>query len=228
MTGNRYPLVSQRVRTQGQKPVAIDSPAIVAEILALASTGMSRRGIARSIGVAEATFREWLDRGEAEPDREPYGPFARAYGIASRRLERGISSVEALRVQQLAEQMQACHDWDKLKVKPVDEVVDPATGEVRLVERRAPKPPAPADFEWMLRLKQSRWPDDHGTSAHHRVPEPEPSGEAWLERTGMNHAQLVHMLKDPPEPIAKALGEAADQVYELLLSTGWQPKGSDV
>jgi hypothetical protein len=34
------------------------------------------------------------------------------------------------------------------------------------------------------------------------------------------------MLRKPPEPVAEALVEAADDVYQLLLASGWQPKDS--
>lgn len=207
MTGNRYPLVTQRVRTQGQKPVAIDDPAVRGQFLALASTGMSRRGVAARMGVNSATLLGWLERGRAEPDKEPYGSFSTQYLTSERGLEEAASSAVAMRVQQIVERMREVLAF---KGHPEDR----------------PQPPSPADFDWLLRVQQSRWPDDHGTSAHHRIPEPEPSGEAWLERTGMNHAQLVHMLRKPPEPVAEALVEAADDVYQLLLASGWQPKES--
>ena len=80
------------------------------------------------------------------------------------------------------------------------------------------------ELEWVGRVKERRFPEDYGTSAHHRKPETEPSGDAWHERNGLNHAQLVHMLSQPPDEIAKALVAAADNIYELLLASGWQPK----
>lgn len=175
----------------------------------LASQGMSRRGVAARMGVSSGTLLNWLERGRAEPDKEPYGSFSVQYLAAERGLEDAASSAVAMRVQTIVERMREVLSF---KGHPEDR----------------PQPPSPADFDWLLRVQQSRWPDDHGTSATLRQPEVEPSGEAWLERTGMNRSQLIHMLRKPPEPIAEALIECADDVYALLLASGWQPKGSDV
>ena len=53
----------------------------------------------------------------------------------------------------------------------------------------------------------SRYPKDHGISPH-RLPEDEPLGSAWLERHAIEHGQLVALLREPSEPVARALLEA--------------------
>lgn len=199
MTGNRYPLVQTRVRTQGQKPMAIEDAAWRSRAVALASTGMSRRGVAARMGVSHTTLYGYLERGRAEPDSEPWGSFATDYLMSERGLEQAASTTIALVVQRLHD-LAVAGRWEELAENP--------------------------QLKELLNVLAHRWPDDWGNSAHHRVPEPEPSGEAWLERTGMNRAQLVHMLRKPPEPVAEALVEAADDVYQLLLASGWQPKES--
>jgi len=45
----------------------------------LVREGHTRTAIARAIGVGESTLRNWLERGEREPDREPWGSFARDF-----------------------------------------------------------------------------------------------------------------------------------------------------
>jgi hypothetical protein len=75
----------------------------------------------------------------------------------------------------------------------------------------------------LLNVLAARYPEDWGTHAH-RKPEPEPDGDAWLERNGITHVQLVHMLREPPEQVQAALVEAADDVYALLVASGWKAK----
>ena len=75
----------------------------------------------------------------------------------------------------------------------------------------------------LLNVLAARYPEDWGVSTHRR-PERDVDGAAWLEREGMTHAQLVAMLSDPPEPVAKALVASGDKVYALLLASGWAPK----
>lgn len=81
----------------------------------------------------------------------------------------------------------------------------------------------PKQVAQLLRILEARYPKDHGAHPH-REPEPDPSGDAWLERSGITHGQLVHMLREPPEAVAKALVEAGDDVYRLLMAAGWRAK----
>lgn len=201
MARTGYPVLRKR---KSGPPSDLDDPAIQAQLLALASTGMSRRGVAARAGFPHSTLHGWLERGRANPNERPYGPFATAYLKAERGIEHAASEAEARRVQSILERQ--------------------STPGVACPECGALAEPDIKELEWVSRLKERRFPEDHGTSAHHRRPELDPSGEAWHEREGLNHAQLVHMLSAPPEPVAKALVAAADQVYELLLASGWQPK----
>jgi hypothetical protein len=70
---------------------------------------------------------------------------------------------------------------------------------------------------------ERRYPEDYGHHPH-RKPEADPSGDAWLERHGITHGQLVHMLREPPESIRNALVEAGDDVYALLVAAGWKAR----
>ncbi len=196
------------LRKRRGKPSHLDDPQVRTKLIALASTGMSRRGVAARAGFGHTNLHDWLERGRANPEEEPWGSFARDYLMAERGIEEAGSQAEAHRVLQILKACEAggfpytCSQCGHQGNKHLDI----------------------KELEWVGRVKERRFPEDYGTSAHHRKPEQEPSGEAWHERNGLNHAQLVHMMKKPPEQIAKALVEAADNVYELLLASGWQPK----
>lgn len=198
------------LRKRKGKPSHLDDPQTRTRLIALASTGMGRRGVAARAGFAYQLLYQWLERGRANPEEEPWGSFARDYLMAERGIEEAGSQAEAHRVLQILKACEAggfpytCEECGHSGNKHLDI----------------------KELEWVGRVKERRFPEDYGTSAHHRKPETEPSGDAWHERNGLNHAQLVHMLSQPPEPIAKALVESADSVYELLLASGWQPKVS--
>ena len=204
MAQSPYPTLRKR---KG-KPSHLDNPEVRTRLIALASTGMSRRGVAARAGYAHQNLHDWLERGRANPEEEPWGSFARDYLMAERGIEEAGSSAEAKRLVQLHQAIVAggwsytCSECGHSDKSGVDV----------------------KELEWVGRLKERRFPTDYGTGAHHRQPETDPSGEAWHERNGLNHAQLVHMLSSPPEPVAKALVEAADQVFALLISSGWTPK----
>jgi hypothetical protein len=174
---------------------------------------MSRRGVCRRAQCSPSTLIDYLERGEAYPDEEPYGSFAREYQDAERVIEHMGCDVETMRIQWMHEQQRRAMEW-----RPV---VDPDTG-VEYPDQSAPEPPGARDFEWLLRLKQQRYPLDHGSHAL-RAPEADPNGDSWLERTGATHAQLVHAFREPPEEIRLALVEAAPEVYALLVAAGFTP-----
>jgi hypothetical protein len=252
-----YPLARTLQKRPGQKTPHLSDPVFRSHIIAIASTGMSRRGVAQRAGVPHSSLHDWLERGRAHPDDEMYGTFARDFLLAERGLDQASSTATALRTQALLEVMQ---DWAEWRRDPGPPPVRPAPpeppppperdaddaawhlyadelgaaheryqGELDAWEREVlawkepPKLPGAADFEWLLRVQASRYPEDYGTHPHRR-PEAEPSGDAWLERNGITHAQLVHMLKQPPEAIGKALVEAGDEVYALLVASGWRPR----
>lgn len=196
-----YPIVV--VRTQGQRPKHLDDPAFQTKAISMASTGMSRVGVAHVLGVSHQALYGWLERGRAEPGREPWGSFADAYLRAERGLEGAAAMSVASRVTSILYEQQRYVRWLELGA-----------------EGEPPPSPSTSDFEFVLRVLASRYPAEHGTSSHRKV-EQEPSGEAWLERSGMQHEQLVTMLSDPPEPVAKALVAAGDSVYALLIASGW-------
>lgn len=189
-------------------------------------------------GVPPTTLYDWLERGRAHPHEEPYGSFAVDYLRAERGLDQAGATATALRVQALLEAQQALADWQESPgpppvrpERPKGESVtesdwqdyDLALGLWELAVlgwKTPPKVPPVQDFEWLSRAMERRYPEDYGTHPH-RKPETDPSGDSWLERNGITHGQLVHMLKEPPESIARALVEAGDDVYRLLVAAGW-------
>ena len=180
-----YPIVV--VRTRGQRPKHLDDPAFQTRAISLASTGISRYGVACLLGVSHTALYQWLERGLAEPEKTPWGPFAEAFMRAERALEGTGATATAIRMRSILAIQQMYLRW----------LEDGATGD-------PPPCPSTADFEWVLRVMAARYPAEHGTSSHRR-PEQEPSGEAWLERNTMTHEQLTTMLRDPPEQVAMAL-----------------------
>lgn len=175
------------VRTKGQRPKHLDDPAFQLRAISLASTGLSRYGVACQLGVSHPALYGWLERGLAEPEKRPWGPFAEAYMAAERGLERAGTETVAIRVRTVLLQQRVYSAWLEHGT-PGDPPLCPST----------------ADCDWVLRVLASRYPAEHGTSAHRKV-ELEPSGEAWLERNTMTHEQLTTMLRDPPESVALAL-----------------------
>lgn len=154
---------------------------------------MSRRGVAIAAGVAPQTLLNWLERGRAYPDEEPYGSFAVQYLRAERGLEAAASGTITLVVQRLY-QLARTASWSEL-----------AECGPQLKE--------------LLNVLAARYPEDWGTHAHRKT-EPEPSGEAWLERSGATHAQLVHAFREPPEEVRAALVEAGPELMALLVAAG--------
>lgn len=153
---------------------------------------MSRRGVANVCDTSITSLNDWLSRGRAHPEEEPYGSFTRDYLRAERGLELAAAGTIAMVVARLY-QLAKAGDWAALDGSP--------------------------NLRDLARLLSSRYPEDWGSSLH-RKPEEEPSGDAWLERSGMTHAQLVHMLREPPEAITRALVEAGPEVMALLIAGG--------
>ena len=168
----------QRVRKRHEKPTYLDDPAFRSRLVSFAGSAMSRRGAAALAGISHVALHTWLERGRAEPEREPYGSFACDYLRAERGLELAASGTISMVVAQLYRLAKA-GDWEALN-------------------EMGPQ------LKELLNVLASRWPEDWGTSSHRR-PEQEPSGEAWLERNTMTHEQLTTMLRDPPEQVAMAL-----------------------
>jgi len=226
----------------------LEDPVFRSRLVSMASTGMSRRGVAAA-GHAPALI-EWLSRGRAEPNVEPYGSFARDYLAAERGLECAASGTEAMRVQLMAEQMQAYMQWLD-RGPPPPKPVAPCTkkpgkkaspeekaayaaeqaahavetarwGDAMLAWSTPPPHPNVADFEWLSRLKERRYPEDFGVSKH-RKPEAELTGAEWLEQHPLTHAQITEMLLDPPEEVRGPQLETLGAVLRRELAEGWRP-----
>jgi hypothetical protein len=191
---DRPPAYAITVRKKRGSEPYISNPEFRLRAIALATTGISRRGAALRLGIALATLAEYLERGRAMPDEEPWGSFAAEYLAAERGLEEAANTTIGLWVQHL-----------------------------RALAETKPEKIRTYDIETLLKVMASRFPVDHGVSPH-RSAEPDPSGEQWLERNALTQDQLQEMLRRPPEPIREAMTAAADDVYQLLLESGWKPK----
>lgn len=230
-----YAIVRKRV----SKPTFLDDAAFRSQAISVASVAMSRKGAAAMMGVGWRTLYEWLERGKAHPEVEPYGSFAVDYLRAERGFEHAVSTASALRAQSILEAEKRAAIWAADRPPPPPKPNKPPKsaptedqeeyvkdlGQWKADMEMWSTPPDTAsvqELEWLHRVMVRRWPDDHGESAH-RVPEPEPDGSAYLERTGMQHDQLQAMLKDPPEPVLLAMVAVADDIYQLLLANGWRP-----
>jgi hypothetical protein len=151
--------------------------------------------------VEEHTLLEWLARGRAHPDVEPWGSFATEYRRAERGLEEAAATSIGLWVAHIAARVNADPDF-----------------------LHPDKPVGRADIELLNKILERRHPADHGTSPH-RLVEADPDGSAWLERHQLTQEQLTEMFRKPPEPVQEALVAAADEVYALLCASGWSPEG---
>lgn len=179
----------------------LEDPDLRSRIIATASTGASKRGVAAVAGVPIASLLEWISRGLAFPDVEPWGSFARDYRQAERGIELAASGTKAAIVARLYRLVKE-ERWEEIRASFGD---------------------LPNAMRMLTHEIASRFPADHGTSAH-RVPEAELTGDEWIDRHGLTQAQLGAMMVDPPEPLREALVSNADTVYALLLASGWSPK----
>ncbi len=179
----------------------MEDPDLRSRIIATASTGASKRGVAAVAGVPIASLLEWISRGLAFPDVEPWGSFARDYRQAERGIELAASGTKAAIVARLYRLVKE-ERWEEIRASFGD---------------------LPNAMRMLTHEIASRFPADHGTSAH-RVPEAELTGDEWIDRHGLTQAQLGAMMVDPPEPLREALVSNADTVYALLLASGWSPK----
>jgi hypothetical protein len=194
----RYQL--QRAPKPG--PVSdIEDPAFRSRVIAVAASGMSRRGVAAMVGKPESTIRSWVERGEAHPTVEPWGSFARDYRMAERGLEAAAAGAISLVTQQLYLLAEKAQEGD----------VDAMAALCKNPQMRE-----------LLNVLAARFPEDWGTSKHRR-PDVEYDGAAWLESTGLQREQLGALFDDPPEPIRQALVDKAPQIYQILVQGGFDP-----
>ena len=179
-------------RRSGPK-VLIEDAQFRIRAIGLATTGISRKGAAMRLGIKPDTLYDYLARGRAQPDVEPWGSFATDYLQAERGLEEAGSTAIGLWVAHL-----------RIKCEDSPGKVDPRA--IMTLER----------------ILERRYPQDRGISKH-RLPEPDPDGQAWLERHQLTVEQLQELFRQPPEPVLLALVAAAEDVYRHLLASGWSP-----
>lgn len=175
-------------------PCKLDDERFRAALVYSAAQGMSRRGTAASAGLSVTTLKNWLARGRAHPDIEPYGSFAVEYLRAERILEGVCASAmtrEAQRIQAKA-----------------------AAGfELRDSERT-----------WLNSTQAQRYPKEWGISANSgRVVDDEPDADGYLQETQLTDHQLDTMLQEPPEEIINALHRNAESIVRQLVERGWRP-----
>lgn len=227
----------------------IENEVFRSECISYAATGMSRRGVAAAVGKPESTIRTWVERGLAYPEEEPWGSFAVQYRRAERGLENAAARTAAMKVQLMREQLEEFFLWRTRRGEPPLKPREPKKPGKRAtdVERERyredvsmweiamqryellfaawstpPTTPDVAELTWLERLRESRWPEDHGASKH-RKPEPEHDGANYLDAHTMEREQLGALFADPPEPIRLALVDSAAQVYAVLLAGGFDP-----
>jgi hypothetical protein len=201
------------------------------------------------MGFPSSLLSEWINRGMAQPEIEPWGPFAIAYKRAERGLTRATALGAALRVQVIVEQLEAYLEWKNARGpaprrparpekprNPSPEEHDAYESDYASWELREelwreqltawqtpPEIPSSKDMEWMLKLEEARAPDESGRSPHRAI-DPQDDPAAWLERQGLTHDQLVALFDDPPEPVTRALVANGDKVYSVLIAGGWSPQ----
>lgn len=163
---------------------------------------MSRRGVAAACGVDPKTIREWIGKGKAFPDQEPWGSFAVDYERAERGLEGAAVGTISLTVQRLFRLAQAAEKGDEAAALALAE--------------NGPQ------LKELLNVVASRWPKDWGTGKH-REPEADFSGDEYLDAHAMTREQLGAVFADPPEQIKLALQDQAPAVYRILLEAGFDP-----
>lgn len=179
----------------GPKP-RLDDIAFRDRLLMMAASGCSRQGVAAQNGMRKQQLTEWLAKGQAQPDLEPWGSFSRAYLAAERLLEPGITQGLAM---QVAHVLRKAPDMRTM-------------AEVQFLRQ-----------ELALRFPVEHGSAGAGTGQMRQV-DAEPDPEAWWQKHGLEGDQLRALLRDPPESVAAALVAEADAVYARLLESGWKPK----
>lgn len=163
---------------------------------------MSRRGVAAAVGVDAGTIRNWIGKGKAYPDEEPWGSFAVDYERAERGLEGAAVGTISLTVQRLFSLAQRATNGDE---------------EAGLIlASHGPQ------MKELLNVLSARFPKDWGTSKH-RESEADFSADEYLDAHAMTREQLGAVFADPPEKIRQALADQAPAVYRILVEAGFDP-----
>lgn len=180
----------------------LEDPAFRSRCISIAATGMSRRGVAAAVGVDAGTIRNWIGKGKAFPNEEPWGSFAVDYERAERGLEGAAVGTISLTVQRLFALSQRATNGDE---------------EAGLIlASHGPQ------LKELMNVLASRWPKDWGTSKH-REPDADFSADEYLDSHAMTREQLGAVFADPPEKIKQALQDQAHAVYRILLEAGFDP-----
>jgi hypothetical protein len=228
----------------------LENSAYRSAIIAMASSGASRRTVAARMGKPESTIRGWIERGLAYPEIEPWGSFAVQYQQAERGMADAVGKASALRLVIMLERLERYRVWEQRPPFSMQKPVPPAKlGRSSTAEQRAEwkvlmqqfeqasldydlafgawatPPPIPdvADMVWMERLREARHPEDYGTSKH-RKPEPQFDANNWLETNGMDREQLGALLRDPPDVLALAIADEARALYARIMASGFDPE----
>lgn len=80
----------------------IDDPAFRQQAILLAASGASRRRTAAVLGVGSSHLCDWLAKGRAQPELEPWGPFATEYLAAEQMMGTAGDMIESQRMAHLA------------------------------------------------------------------------------------------------------------------------------
>ncbi len=175
-------------------PCKLDDERFREALILAATTGMSTKGIALSARIAPQSLYDWLARGAAEPDKEPYGSFVRAYQAATRVWEGIGASATGLELKRIHAKAKNCEEL------------------------------TPQERIWLSTTLAQKYPETWGIgAASGRVVEQLPDGAAWLQKRGLQAHQLDDMFTKPPEAIADALKRNASAVVQMLVDSGWRP-----
>lgn len=185
--------------SRGGRPAKLSDPKFRALTIRLATQGLSRRGIANSLGESSSTLYEWLAKGAANPDHEPFGSWQREFCAAERAAEVLGTELQGQTLGMIS------------RKSPQTRTLAEIAWVDRLLATRFPRDHGNASA---------------GTG-NARVEAPEPDGEAWWRQHGLQGEQLRALLRDPPESVAAALVAEADAIYARLLESGWRPKVLD-
>lgn len=184
-----------------------------AEVISVAATGMSRRGVAAAVGKPESTLRGWIERGRAYPDVEPWASFAVQYERAERGVELACASTLSMVVGRLYRLARAGQRGDEPNATPDERELGAAAWR-ELGESAA--------LRELLQVLQARFPRDWGASAH-REPEADYDPQNYLDVHEMTREQLAALLSEPTEVLRLALVDAARPVYAILVAGGFDP-----
>jgi hypothetical protein len=160
----------------------------------LAAQGMSRAGVAATIGLTSSTrIPEWIALGKARGE-EPFAEFARRYPEAERLAEVQLTGIQTSQQRFIA----AKHP-----------------------SMRTPQEMAWVDRQLARKFPREHGAGEGLMSL--RVLDQEIDLDAWWVAQGLEQEQCQALLREPPETLGAALLAEADAVFAYLHSKGWQP-----